>query len=121
MHRWTARLLMLLVLVGILAPIGMAMTPPPPHACCLRKARQCHGSSPQPAAHHHNHSGPGISAADCCQRDICRPLISSQWAVTKLRSFPVPASASTLQRSARILVTLDHVDSLTRVRAPPIV
>jgi len=44
MHRLTARLLLVLLLVGTLAPVALAISAPPAHACCMRKALHDHGS-----------------------------------------------------------------------------
>jgi hypothetical protein len=38
MHRVTARSLLVLLLVGVFVPVGLAIAAAPPHACCLRKA-----------------------------------------------------------------------------------
>ena len=44
MHRLTARLLLVLMLVGTLAPVALAISATPPHACCMRKPMHEHGS-----------------------------------------------------------------------------
>ena len=40
MHRVIARLLLVLLLTGIIAPVALAISAAPPHACCLRKPMQ---------------------------------------------------------------------------------
>jgi hypothetical protein len=37
MHRLTARILLVLVLVGTFAPLALATSGSPQHACCMRK------------------------------------------------------------------------------------
>ena len=44
MHRLTARLLLVFLLAGVFVPVGMAISAPLPHACCMRKAMHHHGS-----------------------------------------------------------------------------
>ena len=45
MHRLTARILLILLLVSTFAPAALAVDGPPQHACCLRKMH-----SPSPGA-----------------------------------------------------------------------
>src|ERR1700733_11796507 len=70
MHRATARLLLVLLLVGIFVPLALAISAAPQHACCLRKPM--HG---RPSHDSEFHAPPGG-----CQRDCCRILTVSQWA-----------------------------------------
>ncbi|MGA8621269.1 MAG: hypothetical protein WB660_22440 [Candidatus Sulfotelmatobacter sp.] len=75
MHRLTARLLLLLALVGNLAPIALAATAAPPHACCLRKGfHHCHDSLASETGQ------PVIRDASCCKRDCCRAVTTTQGA-----------------------------------------
>ena len=70
MQRFTARLLLVLVLVGVLAPAGLAATAAPAHACCRRH--------PIPDA---TAGGVQIKALPaCCNHDCCRSVTVSQWA-----------------------------------------
>jgi hypothetical protein len=75
MHRLTAKLLLLFAFVGTLAPLALALTGPPQHACCVRKAV------------HHCHESDGadtsrllISGAGCCNGDCCRAVTTARWA-----------------------------------------
>jgi hypothetical protein len=68
MHRLTARLLLTLMLVGILAPVALAISAPAPHACCIRKPMHDHGST---SAELH-------STAASCNHDCCHALTVSQ-------------------------------------------
>jgi len=111
MHRQTARILLVLLLVGLFAPVALAITADSPHACCLRKTMHDCGS--HEAAFH---APPG-----CCQHDCCRPLTVSHWA--QLRP---PADAFTAQivsslpalgPGASLPAAVDHSHS---GRAPPL-
>src|SRR6516164_9424182 len=70
MHRRTARFLLILLLVGVFAPVALAISAPVPHACCLRKAMHDHAS----------HNAAFQSLPGCCQHDCCHPVPVSQWA-----------------------------------------
>jgi hypothetical protein len=72
MHRLTARLLLVLMLVGTLAPPALAFSATPPHACCLRKL------------HQQGFDGPAFQAPTDADRSCCRTLASTQWAETGL-------------------------------------
>src|SRR5215813_9139629 len=75
MQRITARLLLLIALLGTVVPIAMQAKATPQHACCLRKGpHQCHES---PAAH----SDEAVMRdAGCCDHNCCRAVTSSHWA-----------------------------------------
>src|SRR5215470_16009440 len=80
MNRFTAKLLLLAMLIGILAPVSLALSEESPHACCLRK---------QP---HHHPSGELSFDSRHCGQDCCRPVMVKQWAQT--RPVVVPGAAS---------------------------
>jgi len=115
MRRLTASLLLLFALVGTFAPLALAATAAPPHACCRRMAHQCHGvAAPDSQLSFHNTS--------CCNHDCCRALTTSQWAHAQ----PNPASVFT--NDIRAFVTAAQENSLTThssespsTRAPPLV
>jgi len=72
MHRLTARLLLLFAFVGNLAPIALASSATPPHACCVRKAvHHCHDSETEQLA---------IGSRSCCNGGCYRALTSVRWA-----------------------------------------
>src|SRR5580700_11022574 len=86
MHRRIAQFLLLLALMGNLAPAELALAAPPPHACCLRKtAHHCHDSVAAEA------KGLDVRAASCCNHDCCRAVTTAQWAHAQP---PVAASFS---------------------------
>jgi hypothetical protein len=81
MHRLTARLLLFFALVGNLAPVALAATSAPPHACCVRKGiHRCQDSlAPET-------DQPVIRDASCCNHDCRGATISAQWAHPESRA-----------------------------------
>jgi hypothetical protein len=74
MQRLTARFLLLLALAGTFAPLALAATAAPEHACCLRKGvHQCHGSAPESDQR-------SVRDTSCCNHECCRAVTTSQWA-----------------------------------------
>jgi hypothetical protein len=100
--------LLILLLVGTFAPVAVAISAPPPHACCMRKM--------------HSHDSPGTEfrAFDCGSHDCCRPLTISHAA--QLRPRP---SADAVPVSTALLLQLPPADATADVstahsgRAPP--
>jgi len=70
MHRLTARVLLTLLLVGVFAPLALAISAPAPHACCMRKPMSGDAAP----------SSQFSATPDCCNHDCCRVLTISQWA-----------------------------------------
>jgi hypothetical protein len=110
MHRLTARLLLTLLFVGILAPVALAISAPAPHACCMRKPmhdQSLHGSEFR-------------APASQCQHDCCRATVgfrSAQLKALHLSSItPVSSPLLDPADSAR-RASLDR--SSGSVRAPP--
>jgi hypothetical protein len=108
-HRLTARLLLILLLVSVFAPVALAISTPEPHACCLRKPL---GDG--------QHESEIQSRPDCCQHNCCRPSTVSLWAhfaplagarVTPT-SVPLPFQLHPIHRTS----SGNRSDS---VRAPP--
>jgi len=110
MQRLTARLLLILALVGVFAPVALAISAPAPHACCMRKALHDHGG--------HNREFKAPPA--CCNHDCCRSMTVSHWA--QLRP---PADAFVAAPTANLLSHTDTANLITAVdashsgRAPP--
>jgi hypothetical protein len=69
MHRLTARLLLVLTLVGTLAPVALAVSAPPPHACCMRKPM-----------HDQDSRGLNTQTVDTGHRNCCPPVTTAHWA-----------------------------------------
>jgi hypothetical protein len=68
MHRLTARMLLVLLLVGTIAPVALAISAPlSPHACCMRKPM--HGSRSLEV------QNVGGGHGNCCP-----PVTTAQWA-----------------------------------------
>src|SRR6266550_5526483 len=109
MHRLTARLLLILMLSGTLAPAALAISAESPHACCKRKPL-------------HNHGGhtSEFRTAGCGNHDCCRSLTVSQ------RAKPRPPvsgcvgqpSATLLQQTNPSYRIIDFSESRS-ARAPP--
>src|SRR5262249_47027716 len=94
MHRLTARSLLVLLLVGSIAPAALAIAAPTPHACCMRKPMHM-GST---------HDSEFHASATCCQHDCCRALTVSHWAdLAPLASGPRSAIAASLQGPHKLL------------------
>jgi hypothetical protein len=110
MHRLTARLLLVLLLVGVFAPVALAISATPVHACCLRKAM--HGSF--------SHNAEFRSLAGCCQHDCCRPLtVSRSVHLSRLPCVEITPTFARLQSEvpqARFTVDANNAYS---GRAPP--
>jgi hypothetical protein len=73
MHRLIARLLLLFALAGNLFPLAMATVPAATHACCIRKAHQCHDSLSSGAAQ------PAVRDANCCDHHCCHAATTAHW------------------------------------------
>jgi hypothetical protein len=71
MHRLIARFLLLVSLAANLGPLATAIVAAPLHACCVRKAHQCHDSETEQLV---------IRDASCCSHDCGRAITTSQWA-----------------------------------------
>jgi hypothetical protein len=69
MHRLTARLLLVLLLVGTLAPVALAISAPPPHACCMRKP-----------LHDHDSRSLQTQTVDGEHHNCCPPVTTAHWA-----------------------------------------
>jgi hypothetical protein len=112
MHRWTAKFLLLAMLLPVCGPLALARTGEPEAMHCMRKpvepAMHCHHAMAQARAQ----EGPAESfraLAGCCQNhDCCRGLKTSEWArpASNLFSYislliePAPASQLAAHRSA---------------------
>jgi hypothetical protein len=109
MHRLTARLLLILMLSGTLAPAALAISAPSPHACCKRKPL-------------HNHGGPSseFRASDCGNHSCCRALTVSQRAQPRpnISGCVSQPSATLLQQLNPSYRIIDLNDSRS-ARAPP--
>src|SRR5881275_1039709 len=71
MRHLTARFMLVLLLVGVLAPAALALAAPPSHACCMRKGM---------SMHEHGSSQTQISSLNCCERNCCGPLTVAHFA-----------------------------------------
>ena len=110
MYRLTARLLLVLLLAAIFVPVAMAISAPLPHACCMRKPLDDHGSGRRE-----------IRDGDGQNHNCCPPVTTAHWAqlgpgadsnVDALLNFLAPASHPVLHS--------DYSNSLQPVRGPPV-
>jgi hypothetical protein len=109
MRALTARLMLVLSLVGVLAPGALALAAPPSHACCMRKGM-----------HEHSSSQPQISSVNCCERSCCRPLTVPDFAELRPVVRTQDASSSSfLHRDAELSRSLLIDRSPDSGRAPP--
>jgi len=110
MHRLTARVLLVLLLVGSFVPVALAISATPSHACCMRKPM--HG---RPSHDSEFHAPPG-----CCQHDGCRSLTVSQLAHLSPSAEVHRMAASTASQAelpeVRFSASINHAHS---GRAPP--
>lgn len=108
MQRQTARLLLVLLLVGIFAPVALAISAPATHACCLRKP-----------LHDDGYHGARIQAPNCCDHNCCRPLIVTQWAHASSFRQAYETVAQPLRTDANNASASDLFFSYSFSRAPP--
>lgn len=110
MCRLTARVLLVFLLSGIFVPVGLAISAPLPHACCMRKT-----------AHNQGSDVSEVQAAGGQNHNCCPPIATAHWAelgpgidpgahslLAYLSPDPHPALRSNL------------VHSLRPVRGPPL-
>src|SRR5512133_1566914 len=112
MKRLTASWLLVVLLVGVLAPAATALSADRRHACCIRKTPHCHESE--------SGSQPSVRSQGCEQHRCCQSITGAQWAQTAPRlaiaqvvpSAAMPQLVGFVSRSADIAAS-------TSVRAPP--
>ncbi len=110
MHRLTARLLLVLLLVSVFAPVALAISAAPVHACCLRKAM--HGRS--------SHNAEFQALPGCCQHDCCRPLTVAQGVhLSQLACVEIAPTVASLQCELRLARLTVNVNNAHSGRAPP--
>jgi hypothetical protein len=124
-HRWIARLLVLVIIAPAFGPLAMASAAQPQPAHCLRQpakpVMQCHHGMAMV-------SEPASSEASfrtleqCCQNhDCCRSLASPQWAQPQSKLFSRQGSPTerALSWPDAQLTPLTPVDN-DSARAPPL-
>jgi hypothetical protein len=123
MYRLTARLVLVLTLVAAFAPI-VAVASARPHACCIRKTKQCHDKGMAGMSHHamleQDDSAASLESSGCAQHSCCRALTVGQSAA------PVVMRSAIVRADIGRISTPSHPDffslgshSLRSVRAPP--
>ena len=119
MQRLIARFLLLVALVGNLAPLALAAAAPPPHACCLRKGvHRCHDSLVSDSVA--SESELVIRDSGCCSQDCCHAVKTAQWAHAQ------PKLAAFFLQPVRVLRAASQSDApasasaeFQSTRAPP--
>jgi hypothetical protein len=108
MHRVTARLLLLLLLVSVLAPAALALSTTDPHVCC----RRVQPNSRQPEL---------LNLPQCCQRGNCSlPLSVFLWGgVAPQAAYLIGPALITAQRQRNPIHRAAPLDSSPSVRGPP--
>jgi hypothetical protein len=109
MHRQTARLLLIWLLVSILTPLALAISAPAPHACCMRKPLHDGGL----------HDAEFQAPASCCNHDCCRPLTVRQWAHFGWSCNTHELSSVPLETESRIAPSSKLSVRFQSSRAPP--
>jgi hypothetical protein len=110
MHRLTARFVLILLLVGVFAPVALAISTPAPHACCLRKPMHSQTS----------HNSEFHAPPSCCQHDCCRALAVSQWAqLTRASVAYAACSSAPLHSAAPTTRITSSAYEIHSGRAPP--
>jgi hypothetical protein len=110
MYRLTARLLLVLLLLGTFVPVVMAISAPAPHACCMRKPMHDHGSADRE-----------VQAVGGQSRSCCPPVTTAHWAELGpgIDSNIRPLLAS-LSPDSRPLQLIYQPNTLRPVRGPPL-
>jgi len=109
MHRLTARLLLVLLLVGTLAPVALAISAPSAHACCMRKPMHDHGSRSLAS-----------QVADGENHNCCPPVTTAHWAELEAgTSTSIQPPLAYLPPDSRPMLRSNHENDLRPVRGPP--
>ncbi len=112
MRRTLATLLLIFAVAGTFAPMALAWSAPPPHACCVRAAHHCHDTI----------SGDGLTlrSTGCCNQDCSRAVSSARWAHPQPTAAPrVKQDASSLALSSHSLLIAAEFSGSRSTRAPP--
>ena len=110
MYRLTARVLLVLLLASTLVPVALAISAPPPHACCIRKPMHEHGSGSR-----------DIHAVDGQRHNCCPPVTTAHWAepASGIHSSVHPLLAC-LSPDLQPLRLAKQANALRPVRGPPL-
>src|SRR5207302_10039245 len=105
---WTVRVLQLLMLTATLGLVALAISTPPPHACCMRKPMRRSGHES------------AFQSASCKDHRCCTPLASTHWAQAEtVRRVDVTLPATVLNSGMPPVAPKRHVERSLSVRAPP--
>lgn len=117
MNRTIARLLLIFMLVSIIAPLALAISAEPVHACCLRSAEHHCGASATSTTEDHAFN----AVPTCCDHNCCRPLVRSVHANLKVLPWTHRFSISAGPTLAPVIWSGNSgADDLHSGRAPPL-
>jgi hypothetical protein len=111
MQRLTARILLVLMLVGIFTPLALAIDlgALAPHACCMRRGASSNSST---IAQLVIQTEPG---------NCCPPVVTAHWATTSTAvTYHYTPLVSTSRRETYAHDYTNDFDLLTSGRAPPV-
>jgi hypothetical protein len=135
MHRITARLLLVFLLVGTFTPFAAAVSMQASHPHCARKLLPAAPMETMPGCRHHTaspvhrHAATETAPVDqvsdfsqcCCDHECCRSMARSQWAQVSLREQTrATEPAAVLIAERRASVRSFDLSLYRSVRAPPV-
>jgi hypothetical protein len=114
MYRLTARSLLLLSFVGVLAPAMLSVAAPRQEACCVRHCCKSMAGHNQPSTE------PSVQVSGDCHQECRCSLTVSQWADVAPRSILSAAfSPAILQLGIRKFFRAKNFNKAQSVRGPP--
>lgn len=110
MRYMTARLLLVLLLVGTIAPVALAISVDQPHACCMRKPMHDQGSR-----------NLEVQNVDSEHSNCCPPVTTAHWADldSRIKSNLRPPLAY-LPPDSHPVFRSNYENTLRPVRGPPV-
>jgi hypothetical protein len=108
MNRWTARILLLLMLTGAFGPVALAISATSPHACCVRKPMRHSG---------HEDTFQALSHQD---HRCCKWLATTHWTQAPV-ALPTHIALGVTPFNAGIqqAFPMRHAEKSLSARAPP--
>lgn len=111
-----AKFLLLLTVMGTLAPAALAIAAPATHACCRRKSvHRCRESASTTA------DRSVLRSADCCNHDCCRGVTAARWAYTHSAvGTPHQDAAKNCPHSGDAVFAIAAIRGSQLTRGPPL-
>lgn len=124
MYRFTARLLLVLLLAGTLVPAAMAVSGATPQTCCMRKPAPDgagHACCMRKSMHDHSTGGREVSEVGGRTGNCCCSVTTASWAELESEiDSNVRPHLSYLLVDAHPILHSDYTTSLRPVRGPPL-